>query len=71
MTRVKGHTLANEGAAFDNDGNRITFGHRILGSSGEGHPKCSCGALGPWLDSGRQRRVWHRLHKQHVSGQAS
>lgn len=63
--RVKGHGLVREGAAHRQDGCKVCmywFRPRS-GSSGEGHGKCSCGALSDHLMSGNQRKAWHKDHK--------
>lgn len=62
MSRVIGHTLAFEGAAHDEHGNRL---HLHTGNAGRG--KCSCGELSDVLASGTARRAWHRKHKDDVA----
>lgn len=65
--RVSLHPLMNEGAAFDDDGNRKTFGLFVLGVAGEGRAKCFCGEMSEVLPSASQRKAWHRQHKADVS----
>lgn len=62
-TLVSGHTLRYEGAPFDDEGRRAT----AFSTGGRGRAKCSCGELSPVLDSGYQRKRWHREHKKAVS----
>ena len=67
-SRVSGHALLNEGAAFDDDGKRKEFGRFYgLNTSGEGRAKCSCGELSEVLPSATKRRAWHRQHKSEAS----
>lgn len=59
-TLVKGHSLLDEGAPFDQRGTRRDPDAR----GGLGYAKCSCGAMSPYLHSDRQRKAWHRdVHK--------
>lgn len=65
MTRLAGHGLCREGAAYDEHG-------RLLGGwvfrSGPGRAKCECGELSEVLPSGAARRTWHReTHKVEVA----
>jgi hypothetical protein len=64
-TRLSGHELFYEGAAYDAKGK-----YRVQeiwgGTGGTGSGKCSCGALSPELTSGAQRKAWHRGHKDQV-----
>lgn len=64
MSRLAGHELQSEGAPYDSNGKltNILYG----GTSGVGRGKCSCGALSPDLDSGNQRKAWHRDHKDQI-----
>ncbi|WP_159601603.1 hypothetical protein [Agromyces humi] len=66
-TRLAGHTLANEGAPFNDNGARI--GYR--GTSGEGRGKCSCGELSDVVASGGARRRWHADHKAEIAAKAA
>lgn len=63
-TRLSGHDLFYEGAAYDDRGHRRLSLHGGTGGVGKG--KCMCGALSPKLDSGSQRKRWHRAHKVEV-----
>lgn len=70
MSRVKGHTLAFEGAphAVNESGQvRRVWTHWTGGVGGFGRGYCSCGALSDLLDSAAKRRQWHREHKAEVS----
>lgn len=61
-TQIPGHGLLGEGAAFDDNGQRL---HAHTGN--RGRAKCSCGALSEPLPSGYARRIWHRdVHKPSV-----
>lgn len=64
--RVHLHALLNEGAAFDDDGERKTFDRFVLGTAGEGRAKCSCGEMSDVLSSSTKRKAWHRQHKTDV-----
>ena len=64
-TILVGHHLLHEGAAHDDDGHRYSYGG-YSGTSGTGRGKCSCGVLSPILQSGYQRRAWHRGHKEDI-----
>lgn len=67
-TRVAGHELWAEGAAFrfsatSRRPQRVSF----RGVGGEGFAVCSCGATSPAsLPSGAARKDWHRAHKAEV-----
>lgn len=61
-SRVTGHTLRSEGAAYrlvDDRPKRV----RPSGTSGSGRALCSCGATSDELATGRARREWHGSHK--------
>jgi DNA-binding CsgD family transcriptional regulator len=64
-TKVTGHSLVGDGAAFRYYGNRW---ERVKqsGIGGKGKGLCSCGEASPNLDSGGKRRLWHDEHKQTV-----
>lgn len=70
MSRVSGHTLVAEGAAFEDTHGTGMFHHRVRWNStgGVGVAKCSCGAHSEVLDSGSKRKQWHRDHKSGVLG---
>ncbi|KQO98687.1 hypothetical protein [Leifsonia sp. Leaf264] len=65
-TEVRGHGLANEGAPFDMNADRISSG-LFGGTSGTGRAKCACGQLSDVYQSAYQRRAWHRQHKADVA----
>lgn len=72
MTRVAGHTLRNEGAAFEMwtafpQGEARPIRVRWNGTSGIGFALCSCGARSPILNSANLRKAWHRNHKTEVA----
>ena len=66
--RVKGHTLRAEGAAHEarNSSDRATR-QKWNSISGTGFGICSCGARSPILNTGQERKDWHRDHKREVS----
>lgn len=66
--RLSGHTLRYEGAPFHW---QVPYGWRRLnerGTAGRGVGMCSCGAHSSTLDSGQQRKAWHRDHKEALRG---
>jgi hypothetical protein len=65
MSRVKGHTLADEGAPYlANEQGQLERQWKLYGGvSGKGRGLCSCGAVSPILPSAYQRKKWHRAHK--------
>lgn len=68
MTRIAGHGLHREGAAYDDNGNVVTSMFQVVWG-GPGRAKCECGVLSEVLPSGAARRRWHReIHKLEVSG---
>lgn len=62
MTRVSGHALWHEGAAYDDRGYRVEYPRTT-----EGRAKCECGELSEVLPSGAARRRWHQGHKLEVT----
>lgn len=63
--RVSGHTLRNEGAAFERrDGHHYRI--NVWSTFGDGYGLCSCGARSPILSSGGARKRWHREHKAEI-----
>jgi len=61
-TRLIGHGLRNEGAAFV----KLDDGRwrRVDSSRRAGFGLCECGAHSEWLDSDSARKRWHRfVHK--------
>lgn len=69
MTRVVGHGLRNEGAAYDDNGYPLDSGGYVV-RTGPGRAKCECGELSEVLPSGAARRAWHAGHKDEVKGSA-
>ena len=67
-TRLAGHDLLDEGAAYVKDG-RHSRRARNYGTGGEGRAKCLCGELSPVLPSGTTRKQWHREHKAAIRAQ--
>ena len=72
MTRVSGHTLTSEGAAYRVFGDS-QYPKRVQWNttSGTGFALCSCGARSPILDSANLRKAWHRSHKAEVTSSGS
>lgn len=60
-TRLVGHGLRYEGAAFQRYANGVD--NLMREQSGPGYAKCECGALSPWLSNRSQRKTWHKDHK--------
>lgn len=65
--RLDGHVIWAEGAAFDVSGVRLH--QRTI--AGEGYGFCQCGARSEQLPSARQRKQWHRSHKQQMRKEAN
>ena len=63
---LPGHALASEGAAFTAEGEYIHPKHLWIGTAGQGHGKCECGAMSPEVGGRKYRREWHRQHKAEV-----
>lgn len=63
--RVKGHSLIGEGKAH-NDKGGVEYSASVMGTSGIGRAKCSCGALSGVLVSANLRKQWHRDHKEAI-----
>jgi hypothetical protein len=74
-TQVPGHGLLSEGAAYrcgqfscDHCAGRGGIVRVFnVGIGGQGHPRCACGWVGPWLASGAARRRAHNEHKKTVT----
>jgi hypothetical protein len=64
--RLRGHTLRDEGAAFEADPTVISRVRRVTWNTtgGHGFGLCSCGAKSPVLGTGQARKDWHRDHKR-------
>jgi hypothetical protein len=60
---MPGHELICEGAAHSVRGQQINL---YGGVGGTGYGKCSCGKLSPITHSGRERKAWHRAHKEEL-----
>ena len=58
-TAIKGHALKADGAAFDENANRIDPST----AGGDGSALCQCGALSPIATSRKARIDWHKEHK--------
>lgn len=65
MSRLAGHELMDEGAAFFKEGRYILRAYANT-TGGAGLARCSCGALSEVLDSGAKRKAWHRGHKDEI-----
>lgn len=65
MSRLAGHELLAEGAAFFKQGRHILRAYTNR-TGGVGFARCSCGALSEVLDSGAKRKAWHRGHKDEL-----
>jgi len=65
VTRLVGHGLRNEGAAYDDRGYPLDAGGYVV-RSGPGRAKCECGELSEVLPSTSARKAWHRQHKAEV-----
>lgn len=63
---VHGHGLLNEGRAFTDGGGNCETCDVEAATGKRGHPRCSCGVLGPHLDSDAARKRWHRDHKNDI-----
>lgn len=66
MSRVVGHALRAEGAAFRPNGTRVW----PVEKGTLHHGQCECGALSPAVLTNAQRKRWHVWHKEQVSGGA-
>ena len=60
---LTGHALANEGAAFTAEGYYARADRSWIGTAGQGHGKCECGAISPEAGGRKYRRAWHVEHK--------
>jgi hypothetical protein len=67
MSRLKGHTLQSEGAAYYRRDNGAWYRSNIWSTGYPGFGLCSCGASSPFLESATKRKQWHREHKAEVS----
>jgi hypothetical protein len=62
-TRLAGHGLRAEGAAFTRDGRSF---RRLFEPNGPGSALCECGALSEELPNRARRKAWHRAHKDEI-----
>ena len=65
-TAIKGHALKADGAAFDENANRIDPDT----AGGDGSALCQCGALSPIATSRKARIGWHKEHKADAAAEA-
>ena len=66
-TRLKGHALMADGAAFSQDGERLFPGK----TGGWGHGRCECGIICAETDTRKARVEWHRKHRAKVAREAN
>ena len=77
MQQVDGHAAFDQGAACMSTGAclaspcapRTEPGGRLRGDMAQmlgGHARCQCGVESRHLFSNRERREWHRAHKEFV-----
>ena len=65
-TRVKGHALKADGAAFNEMGERLY----TKTTSGTGSARCECRELSPEYETRKERVDWHKAHKLRHAGEA-
>ena len=65
-TRVKGHALKADGAAFNEMGERLY----PKTTSGTGSARCECRELSPEYETRKGRVDWHKAHKLRHAGEA-
>src|SRR5699024_5864130 len=65
-TRVKGHALKADGAAFNELGERLY----PKTTSGTGSARCECRELSPEFGTRKERVDWHKAHKLRHAGEA-
>ena len=65
-TRVKGHALKADGAAFNELGERLY----PKTTSGTGSARCECRELSPEYETRKERVDWHKAHKLRHAGEA-
>lgn len=65
-TRVKGHALKADGAAFNEMGERLY----PKTTSGTGSARCECRELSPEYGTRKERVDWHKAHKLRHAGEA-
>ena len=69
-SRLSGHTLRHEGAAFEPVLNASGLPDRRAGDR-VGSGLCSCGEMSESLPSAAARKRWHREHKDRVRSTAA
>jgi hypothetical protein len=60
VSRLAGHGLRYEGAAFSMPG------QRARNESGPGMALCECGTYSPQIKNRAQRKQWHKDHKDDI-----
>ena len=65
-TRVKGHALKADGAAFNEMGERLY----PKTTSGTGSARCECRELSPEFGTRKERIDWHKAHKARHADEA-
>src|SRR5690625_6110531 len=65
-TRVKGHALKADGAAFNEMGERLY----PKTTSGTGSARCECRELSPEYGTRKERVDWHKAHKLRHAAEA-
>src|SRR5690625_6502403 len=65
-TRVKGHALKADGAAFNEMGERLY----PKTTSGTGAARCECRELSPEYGTRKERVDWHKAHKLRHAAEA-
>lgn len=63
---LPGHALAYDGAALTPEGNLVHADRLWIGTAGQGHAKCECGAISPDSGGRKYRRAWHVEHKTEI-----
>lgn len=67
MSRVAGHGLVSEGAAYGRSDGGGFYRINLWTVGGSGFALCECDAFSPYLESAAKRKRWHREHKAEVS----
>lgn len=63
---LPGHKLAHGGAAYTPEGDLANPDPYWIGTNGQGHGKCECGAISPDSGGRKYRRAWHVEHKNEI-----
>jgi ribonuclease HI len=69
LTRLTGHTLHKEGAAYTRATSSLPG--RPTTTGGLGQARCSCGIFSNFLPSAMKRKEWHRNHKAAIRNLAA